>query len=454
MAEEGPLSAAEIHAQINGGGGPSRLEAARESAQRLGTGLLDRSAQIDALHAEINEGWQGEAGQAAGNAAVPLAQAAKTDAEHLNVAGTAVENQLSGFHTVRNTVVPVSPEPPRITSDNFMQNLADGNLADHSRKVGQWMGENQVNIEAFAEYHRASTANGQTMPSNYAPLAAPAPIALSEATAPNAPATPGTGGPTGTPGPTPIPGSGVPAPDRGANATAPAPTSRPVAPAANWTPPGDRGGTHTSTYRPPGPANNPGFGQPGGPNRYGPAGHNPAYGNNSPGNFGPGTGGPGTSGPGAGGPGTSGPGTGNRVGPGAGYRGGPAFGPGAGGPAGGFRGTPAFGPGAGGTGSGIGGPGSGNPGGNPGQGPGGAGRGTGAMPPGAPGAGGAGSGARGGGAGGMPMGAGGGGGKGKGGEDEQHKRAAYLKNSDPDATFGPDPGQTTPAVIGEPRKRR
>lgn len=50
-------------------------------------------------------------------------------------------------------------------------------------------------------------------------------------------------------------------------------------------------------------------------------------------------------------------------------------------------------------------------------------------------------------AGGAPMG-GAAGGKGKGGEDEEHKRAAYLKESDPQAVFGYD-GRATPPVIGK-----
>jgi hypothetical protein len=40
------------------------------------------------------------------------------------------------------------------------------------------------------------------------------------------------------------------------------------------------------------------------------------------------------------------------------------------------------------------------------------------------------------------------GGQGKGGEDSEHKRAAYLLNPDPDATFGTDEA-VAPPVIGE-----
>jgi hypothetical protein len=49
----------------------------------------------------------------------------------------------------------------------------------------------------------------------------------------------------------------------------------------------------------------------------------------------------------------------------------------------------------------------------------------------------------------MPMGSGGG--RGKGGEDEEHQRAAYLKNADPEATFGGTDEKPTPPVIGEKR---
>lgn len=52
------------------------------------------------------------------------------------------------------------------------------------------------------------------------------------------------------------------------------------------------------------------------------------------------------------------------------------------------------------------------------------------------------------GAGGMPMGAAGGG-RGKGSEDDEHQRASYLQENDPDAVFIGDLGKTTPPVIGQ-----
>ena len=51
----------------------------------------------------------------------------------------------------------------------------------------------------------------------------------------------------------------------------------------------------------------------------------------------------------------------------------------------------------------------------------------------------------------MPMGAGGG--RGKGGEDNEHQRAAYLTNPDPETTFGGTEEKPTPPVIGEKRAK-
>jgi hypothetical protein len=118
----------------------------------------------------------------------------------------------------------------------------------------------------------------------------------------------------------------------------------------------------------------------------------------------------------------SGPGTGGRYGGGSG-----GFGPG--------------GPGAGGSGSG--GPGAG------GRGPGVGGLGSGGMAEGGPVRGGGAVGAAGrGGAGGMGGGGMGGGRRGEGDEDDEHKRASYLVEGDPDAVFGTDQ-MTAPPVIGE-----
>ncbi|MCE7001643.1 hypothetical protein LWC34_02125 [Kibdelosporangium philippinense] len=55
---------------------------------------------------------------------------------------------------------------------------------------------------------------------------------------------------------------------------------------------------------------------------------------------------------------------------------------------------------------------------------------------------------RGGGPGGMPVGAGAG--KGSGGEDEEHQRASFLQEPDPDSVFGTDEVTAPPVIGGQP----
>ncbi|GAB3506001.1 PPE domain-containing protein [Amycolatopsis cihanbeyliensis] len=421
MPEEA-LTPAQIYQQVTGGAGTERLSAAQEAAAKLRRRLEERADRVMRLGGKVQEGWQGEAGEAAANAASPLARAAMQDADHLAEADSGAGEQAGAFDRVRSTVVPVPPKPPELTPQDVVDGLSTGDFGAHSRRLAEYNAGSQTNVAAFGAYHQASTATAQTYPAAYAPMADPGgSVGLTES---------GTGGtdsgisrPQSSPGP--VVGGSV-----GASGGAPRSTDtgsgERVQPPPTVNPPGDGGpsgpapsdstaprtGTDStraaaaSTPPPPVPGGQDGY-------RFGPTG-TPV--NNLNTNTG------------------AGPHSGTTIGP---------IG----------TGTENRAPGTGGYRSG-GGPGAGGPGaGRPGAGPGG-GRFTGALPPGeggtvrggasgTPGA----AGTRGTGA--MPMGAGAG--RGRGAEDEERKRPDYLKDPDPDDTYGGTEGKTVPPVIGESR---
>ncbi|MFF5986180.1 hypothetical protein [Prauserella flavalba] len=428
MATEGPLTAAEIYEQITNGEGPGKLEAARDAATTLRHEFEASADMVAKLAGQIDSGWQGEGGSAAANAAWPLAKASDVDSKYLDIADRAVTDQISAFGTVSNSVVPVSADPPAITADDFVSFMQGEN--SYQAKLDQYNAESQANVQAFAAYHQASTANGETMPASYASLAdLGAPVSLidsgtgREATAARdtAPApivggvqrAPVTGGSVGSPQGTPIGSTATPIGQTGSQTgnTPDGDTSSNT----GGTPADD--GTHAAAYRPQ-PVNPPVTSQP--DYQFGPTGKPINHLNTGTGPWAP-----------------PNPYTGYAPAPGAGPRPGTGAGTGTG-TGNGFARLPGATPGT---------PGAPGQGGQVAPPPG---RGTGAGIPGetaarcgtAPG-----TGANARGATGMPMGAVGGG-RGKE-EDKERTPPAYLRNPDPDETFAGPVEKTTPPVLGE-----
>ncbi|MGW4057325.1 PPE domain-containing protein [Amycolatopsis sp. NPDC004747] len=432
MVAEGPLTAAQIYEQLTGGNGTQSLADAHDSAGQLTQRMIDRASRINALRAKTMSGWQGGAGDTAADSTAPLIQAAMDDAVHLKNAQTAVSDQMGAFGTAKNSVKPVPAQPPAITAADLVDTFA-GDGKSYQTKVASWQADSQANIDAFRIYHSTSITNGAQMPAQYAQLTdSGAPVTLDTGTPTPRTTTPGTttGTDTGrrtqdgrqTQQPA-VPPQTQYRPDTqaGRNQTGQIPagqhqvgnqTPGPITPGATTpgtTTPGASDGTHANSYVPKPimpPAANSGY-------QFGPTGQpGSTFGPYGTGDFGPGTGG---YGPGAG----------------SGYGG---YGPGSGSGSGsGYRGTgsgPVNEPGARGLGSG------------PGSGRGVLGQGVAGGRAGAAGA------AGGRGVNGMPMGVG----AGKKEEDKEKKTADYLRNPDPDGTFGGDIEKPVPPVIGDKPK--
>jgi uncharacterized protein (DUF4415 family) len=429
MVAEGPLTAAQIYEQITGGDGTQSLTDAQDSASQLTQRMIERASRINALRAKTMSGWQGRAGDAAADSTAPLVQAAMDDAIHLKNAQDAVSSQVGAFGTAKNSVKPVAAQPPELTAVDVV-NVFTGDGKSYQTKVAGWQADSQANIDAFSAYHSASNTNGGQMPAQYAQLTdSGAPIALDTGT---------TGRTTGTdtrqrtqdgrqtqqpavPDQTQYrPSTQTGQNQTGQNQTGQNQTGQNrtgqdqagqdqvggLTPGS--TTPSTSDQTHANSYvpkpvMPPAASGGYQFGPTGQPvNSFGTGGFGP-YGS---GEFGPGTG----YGPGSGGYGT-------------------------GGTSGGYRGTGSGAvnePGARGMG-----PGSGSGRGVPGE----------SVAGGRSGAAGA---AGGRGANGMPMGAGAG--RGNKEEDKEKKAAAYLRNPDPDDTFGGYAEKPMPPVIGEKPK--
>ncbi|OZM74858.1 hypothetical protein CFN78_01190 [Amycolatopsis antarctica] len=441
------LGANEIAALLQGGPGPESLFTSQDAANSLSLQHEQVARSMASLQNAMTSSWQGVASQQAFAGAGPLVQASDVSAGHLSNAQTLLSGQGNSFNEAKNAIGTGPGPKPESTfaSDNLPF------LTSRNEEIDAWNAQAQEVVDRYNTYSDQSTHNASNWPTDYGQLGLP-PGGVDFAVKP-----PVGDGPVVTPGDGPT----VNGEDgTGATRASSVSTGGPVSQAPTFNGPGavgnpqspSPGGTPPPSGTPFPGVNGPGTGttkpseahpgRPGVPPGVG--GYTPPRGRPRGGNTPDTVAGYGAHGRDGSLANGSANGTGNGSGPRAGAGSSAGYRVGAGGP-----GSVPGGPGSGSGSGGQGGPGAGSgSGANSGLG---AGKGTGAGMPGqggmtpgsAAGPGAAGRGA--GGMGGMAPGAG----RANREEDAEHKRLEVLQEPDPDAIFGPDPGQkTTPPVIG------
>lgn len=383
-----------LEAVLNGPGTVSLEEARTAGADQARSQTQLHDGTRDVMTA-LESAWTGDAADAARAKLQPLADSSTSASASLERNSGLTQTQLDQFVSLRNSLDPeVATDPP--TTGTY-DDLTPWDT-DTEDKVNQYNQKAQANLERYNAYNNQSNSNNAGRTIDYGQLGT---FDGGDFKVDDSRPGPGDGGKvrgfdgrseSGGDGYRPSPGAVQPPPPSGPPPGGPeTPNHRPYeVPRPQPSDPVFRPGqyddsTRAAGYTPPQPSSYPGY---------------------QPPSFGPG--------------------------------GGSGFGPG-------------FGPGSGGFGPGSGAGSSGGPGSGAVPGPG---RGSGAMPPGQPGqparpgmpGGPAGVAGRPGTPGMGPMGAGAG--KGKGGEDEEHKRASYLQEADPESVFGGTETKPVPPVIG------
>ncbi|TWE30150.1 hypothetical protein FHX69_2847 [Prauserella muralis] len=427
-----------------------------ETLARLKASYRNRAESIAALQQQMASAWTGDAGTAAREGAGPLEQALKESAANFDQTVRSMADQSSSWNSAARSVEPVPPMPEKPSpwttglkaaipvAGPFM---AADDLRTYQEGVVAHTAASANNVAVMDKYSAATSGNAANIGHDYTVLEpGSASVSLKSSTPSGI-----SGDLSGAPGATHS--SAVSGPGAGPVTTSGGPVSgavphvnAPSATGAGPTPVSPGGGPPVSTPNV-GTGGTTGLGAPTGiaaatnvpPSRSTPSDSTrqgtgrPSFGNSST---------RGTSGTSRGGTGTSRSTTG--TGPGSG-RGGAGLGERAG--------SRLYGPGAGRAGGGEAAGGGRAAGAADGARALGAGKGTGVgMTGGAAAAAesaaarGTAAGARGGAMG--PV-AGTGANRGQGAEDEEHQRAAYLQENDPDEVFIGDLGKTTPPVIGE-----
>ncbi|EWC58485.1 hypothetical protein UO65_6377 [Actinokineospora spheciospongiae] len=408
----------DIYVAMTTGPGTETLQNGYRIADAEAKREAERADLIKRLAEKMQAGWEGEAGSAAYGGAKPIADATLLGMENLERTHVLLRMQAETFGDLSSKLEPMDASPP---DTGIWDDMTPWDT-DTEDQLNEYNQKSQKNIDVYRAYDANSQANAQDLPTDYSTLTDPGgEITVNK---PDEPGGPPPVSPPRTVSPPQVNGSGD------------------TTTAQQWQ---QQPGQPTPTYPldppPPGPGNQ---GQNGNEHQNGNIGTKPAqYVPTPPRQYPPGVPRPGEHGvqrpinwPGgdpSGGFGGQGGVGGQGYGGGAGSRGG----------AGGFGARGGFGGGAGGMGAGGAGAAEHGPGARAGAG---AGAGAGEHGPGSRGFGAAAD-ERAGGRGGQPAGGGAGGGRGQGGEDEEHERASFLIEDDPEAVFGTDE-VTAPPVIG------
>ncbi|WP_191245949.1 PPE domain-containing protein [Amycolatopsis deserti] len=320
------MSGQQIYENFHNAPGPGELQQAQHHLRMVMKKYEVRAEQVTSLAGAMEEGWTGDAANAAVRSVGPLAVAHSGAAAAMKTANDLIESQSQAFFDTKNKVVPV-PEAPQ-TPPTLAQQIFQDNSLTQMAQIAAANAAAKQNVEAMQAWSTTSGDNGARMPTTYGTLDAGV-LGVSQGAQPggsvdiqNKPTSDGpsfggaggasrggggvTGGTSSLSGPYQAPTGQIP------------PDGRTVASDAAYAPPA------AASYNPPQPSGGSSYGTPGG-SAYGVPGYGNTAGyrgaNPAGGRFGVGTGG------GAGRGGGVGSGRGFGAG-GAGRGAGAGFGPG------------------------------------------------------------------------------------------------------------------------------
>ncbi|GAA4537299.1 PPE domain-containing protein [Amycolatopsis samaneae] len=147
------------HAPGTGGleSAKDELDIVRGTYETLGQSFAQAAARLE-------EHWQGDASGAAARGAGPLVIAHDQAAMKLRTADGLLENQISSFHSAKNTVKPV-PEVPKDPA-TFSEVLS-GNQTGIFQQHQLALNAAAHNIQVMDQWAQASGHNGSAMPTDY-----------------------------------------------------------------------------------------------------------------------------------------------------------------------------------------------------------------------------------------------------------------------------------------------
>ena len=163
------MTAQQIYDNFHTAPGPSGLQQSREHLRTVMKKYEARSKQVSALAGAMQEGWTGNASDAAMNSVSRLASAHSGAATAMLTANDLIENQCQAFFDTKNKVVPV-PEVPE-TPPALKEIVGDSNGGwVQAVRVAAANDASKQNVEAMSAWSTTSGDNGAKMPTTYGTL--------------------------------------------------------------------------------------------------------------------------------------------------------------------------------------------------------------------------------------------------------------------------------------------
>ncbi len=125
------------------------------------------AADIWRLRDTMRSAWQGDAADAAGTGAEPLAMEFLNSADYLHSSQDLLSRQTGSFHSAANSVQPVPAAPSAV---DIIGSAAFG-IPSMQNRVHNYLATSQHNVDVFGSYHGASQFNTTNMPSTYGRIA-------------------------------------------------------------------------------------------------------------------------------------------------------------------------------------------------------------------------------------------------------------------------------------------
>lgn len=145
-----------------GATGTQGLSAAAEAARQLASKYQDRAVDTQKLVDGVQSGWSGDAGQAASQGLLPLAENSLTTHQQLSTGQDIIARQMDSFQTAAAEVQPVPSAP---TMQNVITAAISGqSLAPLLSQIQRHNAISQSNVDAYAKYVGASQYNTTNLP--------------------------------------------------------------------------------------------------------------------------------------------------------------------------------------------------------------------------------------------------------------------------------------------------
>lgn len=201
------MSGQQIYDNFVNAKGPGDLQQAQDHLRVVMSTYKDRLQQITSLAASMEDGWTGDASEAAQRSAVPLAFAHEDAAVQMMQASQLIESQTQAFYDTKNKVVPVPEVPKSPSLLDTVVTLGSANTT-HLIKVVQSQAAAQQNVNAMQAWSTTSADNGSRMPTSYGDIDGSAFDVTMASSASGGPSVPGGGSGSGSGSGGNIPGAG------------------------------------------------------------------------------------------------------------------------------------------------------------------------------------------------------------------------------------------------------